>query len=360
MMISLAILVALAGLATTFTGGLMGYLERSMRADYLLLPEALVLGQANVGAGPELAQRLRTTPGITGVTTIRRGEVQLENGTVQLIGIDPATYPQLAGLVFTGGKPEQAYNQIGQGRAMIINGLLAAQARLTIGQTVGVPTANGQQMFTIVGIGADYLNSRVPTAYVSHENLAQALGVTNDVLLMANRATDAPADEVESALLDLVREYPAFSLLEYADWRQSQLEANQTRTNIMYVLMAILALPSLLALANTLGINVLERTREIGMLRAIGGTRRQIRRMIMTESVLLAVMGTLFGILAGVWLGYALVGAINVAGFVFAYVFPTLGIVVAVVVGLLFGVLAAVLPAHHAARLNIVSALRYE
>jgi putative ABC transport system permease protein len=79
----------------------------------------------------------------------------------------------------------------------------------------------------------------------------------------------------------------------------------------MIMVVAMLAVPSLLALANTLGINVLERTREIGMMRAVGATRRQVRRMIVAESLLLSAMGIAFGILAGIWMGYLLVGAMS-------------------------------------------------
>lgn len=359
-MLSLAILVALAGLATTFTSGLLGYLERSMQADYLLLPEALILGQSNAGAGPDLARRVGEIPGIAAVTTVRRGSSQIGETATQVVGLDPASYPQVAGLVFTAGEPERAFAQLAEGRFVIVNSLLAAQGRIAPGQTVELQTPAGAQTYEVVGVGADYLNSRVATVYISQANLAEDFGVTDDVLLMANRDPSAPAGVVEDALLGVLRDYPAFSLLSYESWRQEQVAANQTRTNILYVLMALLAIPSLLALANTLGINVLERTREIGTLRAIGSTRAQVRRVVLAESLLLSAMGTGLGILAGIWLGYALVGTMSVAGFLFAYTFPGLGIVVAAAVGLLFGVLAALLPARRAARLNIVAALRYD
>jgi putative ABC transport system permease protein len=359
-MVSLAVIVALAGLAETFTGGLMRYLERSMRADYLLLPEALVLGQANVGAGPELARRMRETPGVAAVTTIRRGEGQVEGEPAQLIGVDPQTYPRLAGLVFSTGDPARAYAALAEGRLLIVNDFLAARRGLAVGQEVTVQTASGPRRYHVVGIGADYLNSRVATAYISHANLEADFGETSDVLLMADRAEGAAPAEVEAALGALARDYPAFSLLSYDRWRASQLEANQTRTNILYVLMGLLALPSLLALANTLGINVLERTREIGVLRAIGAERRQVRRIILAESLLLATIGATFGVLGGVLLGYAFVGTLRGAGFQFEYVFPAGGVVVAAALALAFGVIAALLPARRAAALDVIAALRYE
>jgi putative ABC transport system permease protein len=127
----------------------------------------------------------------------------------------------------------------------------------------------------------------------------------------------------------------------------------------IYILFAVLAFPSLIAMLNTLTIGVLERTREIGMIRAVGGTRKQIRNIVVVEALLLAAIGTAFGILGGLYLGYVLVTGIKIM-FPMGYFFPLSGIAAAVVIGLLFGVLASVIPARQAARLEIVQALRYE
>jgi len=129
---------------------------------------------------------------------------------------------------------------------------------------------------------------------------------------------------------------------------------------MLYAFMAVLAAPALVAMVNTLAINVIERTREIGMLRALGSSRGMIRGMILAESLMLAILGTGLGILIGLWMGFVLVGAMNVGGFVMQYEFPYLGILIGVAVGLIFGVLAALIPARQAAKMDIVSALRYE
>ncbi len=127
----------------------------------------------------------------------------------------------------------------------------------------------------------------------------------------------------------------------------------------LYTLLGVLAVPSLIAMLNTLAISVIERTREIGMLRAIGATQKQVARMVTAEALLLAA-GTAFGLLAGLYMSYVLVIGIHAAGFPVDYVFPLGGALVAIAVGLLFGVLAAIIPARQAAKLEIVQALRYE
>ncbi len=95
------------------------------------------------------------------------------------------------------------------------------------------------------------------------------------------------------------------------------------------------------------------------MIRAVGATRHQIRDMVVTEALLLAAIGAAFGILGGVYLDRAFVSGVEII-FPMGYFFPVSGIIAAIVIGLLFGVLAAVIPAHQAARLEVVQALRYE
>jgi predicted lysophospholipase L1 biosynthesis ABC-type transport system permease subunit len=101
----------------------------------------------------------------------------------------------------------------------------------------------------------------------------------------------------------------------------------------------------LLALANTLTVNVLERTREIGVLRAIGSLRRQVRRMVLAESLLLSALGIAIGILIGLWMSWLLVESLSFIGLPVPYFFPYTGVLVAVAVGLIFGAIAALAPA---------------
>jgi putative ABC transport system permease protein len=96
------------------------------------------------------------------------------------------------------------------------------------------------------------------------------------------------------------------------------------------------------------------------MLRAVGATRRQVRTIIVAEALILAAIGTAFGLLAGLYLGYMTVAAMQSIGYPTAYSFPASGIIAGVAIGLLFGAVAAIIPARQAARMDVVSALRYE
>ncbi len=126
------------------------------------------------------------------------------------------------------------------------------------------------------------------------------------------------------------------------------------------MVLVFLAVPSLVAMLNTLAIGVIERTREIGMVRAVGATRKQIRTMVVLEALILASLGTAFGLLSGLYLARLAVDSLGAAGYPVRASFPWMGAVLAVAIGLLFGALAAVIPARQAAKLDIVAALRYE
>ncbi len=361
MMIGLAVVLALAGMISSFSVKFMDYLDKSLGADYLFMPQSLILTGGNVGAGPELIQQIRQTEGVSAVTSLRVGLTEANGKSLQVIGIDPQTYPTASGLVFTAGKENQVYAQLAQGRSMIINGIYSAQNNLKVGDQLSLLTPEGNPVvYVVAGIGMDYMNAKLATAYISQANLEKDFHQTTDLLVMVRQQPGADATSVRSALQIIAKKYPAFSFINAETFKASQKQVFDSVMYFIYLLMFGLAFPSLIALVNTLVINVLERTREIGTLRAVGSTRKQIRRMILAESLLLAAMGTAFGILAGIWLGYALVGTLGGAGFTLTYVFPSAGILVTVAVGLIFGILAAIIPARQAASLEIVEALRYE
>ncbi len=360
LMVGLAMILAMAGMVTSIFDGFMSYIDHSLHTDFLLMPASLVLGGGNVGAGPELVEAVRAVPGVTGATTLRLGTAAVDGATLQVIGVDPETYPQLSGLVFRYGDPQEAFAALGRERAIIVNGVFAAQRRVRVGDVLTLQTPEGDREYRVVGVGSDYLNAKLATGYISQTNLERDFHQTADLLVMVEAADDADMAAVQARLEEIVRKYPSFVLTEWRSFREEQEKVFGQSVSLFNVIGVMFALPSLLAMVNTLTINVMERTREIGVLRAVGSTRRQIRRMVIAESLLLGALGTAFGILAGLWLGYVLVTGMNVSGFVIPYYFPYTGILVAVAVGLLIGVGAALLPARRAARLDIVTALRYE
>ncbi len=359
-MVSLAIVIAMLGVMSAITAGFTGYLDKSLGADFIFLPQSLILSQGNIGSGPRLAEEIKRTPGIREVTSLRIAQSKVGASSVQVVGIDPKTYGDMASFEWGKGTTDAAIGQLGQGRTVIANGIYAAQLGISPGDRLVMETPTGPRTYRVVGVGSDYLNAKLSTVYVSQDSLARDFSVTNDLLLMADLTPGYDVTQVHSALSAVLKDYPEFTLWESAQWRAQQVQTLDSAMGFYYVLIGALSLPSLLALLNTLAMSVLARTREIGMLRAVGSTRRQIRRMVMAESVLLATIGTAFGIVAGTWLGYALVASMNSVGFPMPYVFPFQPVLVTIVVGVGFGVVAALIPARQAARLDVVQALHYE
>ncbi len=363
-MIALAIIVAMGGMMASVSAGFLGVLRTSLGSDYLFVPPAVAVWQNDVGASGALAESLRKIDGVDHVSTLRYASTILDTGkthnSAALLGVEPKEFPLVSSLAFTEGSSEKAFAALAGGRGLIANPMLAASLGLKVGGTVVLDTAEGKKDYRVVGIATDFLDAKIAAAFVSQASLAQDFHKTEDVLIQLNLKSGADATAADAAIRAAGAQYPQFSIVQGKDYYAQMSGLFTVIFTALYVLFAFLALPSLLTTLNTLAISVIERTREIGMLRAVGMTRRQVSRTVLAESLLLAALGILFGLIAGLYLGYLLVKGMTSAGFPAPYVFPGAGLIAAVVIGLVFGALAAIIPARKAAELEIVDALRYE
>ncbi len=360
LMVSLAILIGLGGMLSSIYGGALHYLDASLRSDYIVLAGGLIVTNDTVGAGPELADTVRRLPGVAELTTMRQTDVLDANGVgIRLIGIDPLNYERIAGLTFLEGD-KSAYQQMQDGNAVIVNGRYASQFGVKVGDTIALEGQHGPVEVKVAAIGLDYLNIKLPTIYVTQDTLTREYGIRNDVFLLVNAKPGADRDQLEKDLLTVTQAYPGFGVLSHEQLYASQQKVARSGTIGMNLVLALLAAPALLGLANALGINVIERTREIGMLRAVGARRRQVRRMIVAESLLLSLMGIALGIISGILLSFVMTGVLEFAGLNIPYSFPIAGVLTAIAAGLICGILAALIPARRASDLQIVAALAYE
>jgi putative ABC transport system permease protein len=396
-MIALAVIVAMGGFMVSVSDGFLGILRTSLGSDYLFVPPAVGLWQNNVGATGSFADALRGTQGVGAVSTLRYAAaiVDLPAGagkaggkafgkasakapamapgaptadesaasagnTVSVLGIDPATFPLVSSLSFTDGEPGKAYADLAAGRSAILNPALAASLGLKSGALMTLQTPDGPREYRVTGVATDFLDAKIAAMFISQANLASDFHKTEDVLIQLNLKPGADAAAADTAIRAAGSDYPQFSIIQGKEYYNEMSRMFTAVFAMLYVLFGFLALPSLLTTLNTLAISVIERTREIGMLRAVGTTKKQVSRTVLAEGLLLAAIGTAFGLLAGLYLGYLLVKAMASAGFPVMYIFPWGGIASAVIVGLLFGALAAIIPSRKAAGLEIVQALRYE
>ena len=357
-MIGLAIVVALGGMSTSLSGMMGNLLHKSLGSDYLFIPPAIAVWNSDMGAGSGLTERLQAIPGVGDISSMRFAASTINGKSISLLGINPVTFPKVGGLDFKQGD-ESAYAALASGRNMIVNGAFLASFPVKVGETVELSTINGPQKYTVVANGSDLLNAKVVTAFISQANLAVDFGRTDDVFIQLNLIPGTSLASVDSQIKAVLADYPQFTTIAGKAYIDQMIKLVNAVFIGMYFLLAFLAFPSLIAMLNTLAINVLERTREIGMIRAVGGTRKQVRRMVVAEALLLAAVGTAFGILSGMYLGYIIVKAMG-SLFPMAYSFPLSGVLAGIAIGLIFGALAAVIPARQAAKLQVVEALRYE
>jgi putative ABC transport system permease protein len=370
-MIGLAIIVGAGGMMFSMVGTIMGMFDRTLGSDYLLIPPSIAVWKGDVGASASLKGKINAVPGVGAVSSLRYaqsslGSVALRTGTgettISVLGIDPVEYPKISGMDFQQGNTPDAFNALAANeRNAIVNGILATATKLKVGDVVPLSTPTGQHNYRIVAIAGEVLSMKINTIYISQANMRSDFNKSEDVFYQVDLAPGADPATVEQWLDHIVEDYPQFRLVagrEYTAEFRKQYDAIYAG---FYVLLGVLAFPSLIAILNTLAIGVIERTREIGMLRAIGATRSQVRKTIVAEALLLASLGTAFGILAGLYLSYVFVQGLSASGiFKVAYTFPLAGVLAAIAAGLIFGVLAAVVPARQASRMEIIRALRYE
>ena len=160
----------------------------------------------------------------------------------------------------------------------------------------------------------------------------------------------------QAAIEQTLSGYPNAKVQTRQQFIDNQISGLNSVLNILYVLLALSVIVSLFGIVNTLVLTVFERTREIGMLRAIGLTRRQTRRMIRHESVITALIGAFVGIVLGLILAGILIAKVDFL----VFSFPTTQVIVFTVAAIIVGILAAIFPARRAARLNPLEALHYE
>ena len=230
-------------------------------------------------------------------------------------------------------------HDLGVGSPVTILTPSGEEVRLVVKGIFEPPT--GGSPFGVVSFSSDTFDD----LYESPRNLYSFVEMKDDV-------TDSNTAALTAALDD----FPNAKAQTRDEFVENQISALSSILNILYVLLALSVVVSLFGIVNTLVLTVFERTREIGMLRAIGMTRRQVRRMIRHESVITALIGGLLGIVLGVVLGVLLIARVEFIEFSL----PTGQLIIFAVATILVGILAAIFPARRAARLDPLKALQYE
>ena len=238
-----------------------------------------------------------------------------------------------------------------------VSSQVAEQDDLALGDTIPVAFQGGTTDLTVAAI---FDNRALAGDYFVDLSAYERWVPTQlDFQVYAKLADGADPAATQEAVTAAVADVPSVEVQDLTEFKEAQTAPINQLLNLIYALLGLAVLIALIGIANTLALSIHERTRELGLLRAVGMRRAQLRSTIRWESVIIALLGTALGIVVGLFGGWALVQALASEGFS-TFVVPVTDLAVVVVLAGLAGVVAAVLPARRAARLDILGAIASE
>ncbi|MGY1814975.1 FtsX-like permease family protein [Blastococcus sp. SYSU D00820] len=305
------------------------------------------------GLSPEVAARVAALPEVATVSTIRYGHWLDGDTTSALTAVDPATLPDVADIDMTAG--DLAALDVG---GIVLADGVAAERGLSVGDTLTMTLPrDGNQRLRVVGLMADASARALSTSYVvSLDTYAAHFSENVDATVYVALADDADPAAARTALQAAVADFPNAEVLDQAEAAAGRAAAVDQVLGLITVLLGFAVLIALLGITNTLALSVVERTREIGLLRAVGMTRAQLAGMVRAEAVLIAAVAAVIGTGLGLGLAAATLAGLADAAPLHIQV-PVLPLLALMGAAVLAGLAAGLLPARRAARLDVLTAI---
>jgi putative ABC transport system permease protein len=355
--VGLALVTLVAVLAAGTKATIDQAVSRSFAGD-LIVENSQASNEAAIPA--VVAPALRRVPGVASVTPIAFtvGRLRGSSSNASVTAIEPSTFEHVYRVEWKQGSNATLLG-LGSTGTVLTKGYASAH-HLKVGQTVSLLTPSDRHVsLKVLGIASD--NARLLGNLTISLPLARAeFGQREDALDFVSYAPGASNAQVQPAVNRLLAsDFPQVRSRTAAQFKQDQANQINTLLALIYVLLALSVIVSLFGIVNTLILSIYERTRELGMMRAIGTSRRQVRQMIRYESVITALIGGVFGLVIGV-VGAVLVTTLTLSGSGYVQSFPLGTLFILLVVAALAGLLAAQLPARRAARLDMLKALAGE
>ena len=351
LMIGLALVTFISVLANGMKGSNRDAIEKQVEAQYLVT--------ATDGFTPlptTIGDAVAQSPVVTTASSVREGLAKLSGSAGDLTGIDPRTISDVYRFEWVDGSDQTIRDLSGDGA--IVEKQFAEDKNLNVGDTLSLFTSDGNKaQLTVKGIyeappffpllgGASIEQSRFDELFERPENSYTFLDTTTT------------STSVEDSLEATVADFPDAKVQSREDWIKAQDEEFDNFLLLLYVLLALSVIVSVFGMVNTLVLSVFERTRELGMLRAVGMTRHQVSRMVRQESVITALIGAALGLPLGIFLAVLVTEALS--QFDVQLKPPWHNLIAFAVIAMIVGVIAAVAPARRASRLNVLRALQYE
>jgi len=342
LMVGLALVSAIAVLGASLSTSAKSEVDSAIRAAYIITGP-------NSGFSNTVAPAVSRIPGVGVVSTAYKGPFELRGAQQSLVGVSTPGLPQTVNLAITAGRgaPALAAGQL------LIDTTTASAKHLSVGSVVPVTFAQtGRSMIRVGGIfkANPLIGSYVVGAgyFLSH--------FTNPLPIVVLASTRPGAHNVGRAINNDLNVYPNVGVQTRAQFEQSQQSSINQELGLVYVLLALAIVVALIGIVNTLMLSVFERTHELGLLRAVGMKRKQVKAMIRSEAVIIALFGAVIGVIIGTALGVAFAASLKQQGI------TEIAIPYASLIGFLFlaavlGLAAASWPARRAAQLDVLAAI---
>ncbi|MFI6944335.1 ABC transporter permease [Streptomyces sp. NPDC050418] len=352
LMVGLCLITGLTVAAQSADRAVAAEATTGLAADYR------ISNSAYRGIEPDAAGKVARVPGVSAAAPVASATADTPGGYLQLTGADPRTVGKVTDLRFTDG----SLADVGPGK-IAVSSELAGERGLAVGSVV--KAGLGGRFTDGKRTGADVKSFTVVGVFEKNRTVAEALGTLGDVLPYATEKrldevlvkADSGATGLDGRIRDALGNSPLLKVQDRDQIVASEVGAVGTVLNMMYGLLGMAVLIAVLGVVNTLAMSVFERTREIGMLRAIGLDRAGIRRMVRLESVIICLFGAALGIGSGIFLAWLNSGVTGGSLPAYETVLPWVRLGLFVVLALVVGVLAAIWPARRAARMDVLGAI---
>jgi putative ABC transport system permease protein len=355
---ALMIGLALVTLVATLGAGMRGTAEESL--DNLVDADYVLTSENGYSTFPAAAgEALAAVDGVQVASSIRSDNAVAFGEEIGVMGMDRNSDKTFN--VFLVDGSELTPGALAGDQA-IVRESFAEKHDLAIGDKFKITTAAGSPIeLTVASLQAprsiDKLEPLLAKVAIPQQTFDQAFPRPRNLFSFVEIQGDATAQNT-AALQRALKGFPDLALATEAGWVEERASGLDMVLNLFYVLLALSVIVSLFGMVNTLILSVFERTRELGMLRAVGMTRRQVRRMVRQESVITALIGAAVGLPLGMFLAALVSNALADEGIGFEV--PWAQLVTFTIVAVIAGVLAAIVPARRAAKLNVLRALQYE
>jgi len=348
LMIGLALVAFVSIFAASIKASTNKILDESVAADYILMNT-----DGFTPFSPQVATRLAEQPGLEAVAGVRLGAWKLNGANKQLFGVDPVAYQQVVRTDVTSGSLADL-----AGGGLAVKDTVATANGWTVGETVPMEfPRSGLQQVPVKAIYKD--NSLNGDYLLSLADYQRDYTDQQDFQVYVKAAPGTAPAASRAAVDRAVTDFPNITVRDQAEYKAENARQIDQLINLFYSLLGLAVLIALFGIVNTLALSIFERVRELGLLRAVGATRRQLRSMIRWEAVIIAVLGAILGLVVGVFFGWTVVRASRGLG-ITEFTLPAGQLLIFVVGAGLAGILAAILPGRRAAKVDMLRAITTE